>query len=410
MKLKASHGEYINGRPPYGYRRDPERRNHLIPDENMAPVVKRMFDMAFNGCTNYQIARAFKEEKIPRSGAYKLTRDGRYVLDPDCEDPFEWSRCSVRDMLSNQTYLGHLFSQKTSHRCFKDKRVIHNPEEAWIKLYIDHEALVDEEVFRVVQERTKVKKRRVVYADTNTYKGLMYCADCGYTMSYSRRKSDHNDSIGYYSCGQSRKHGNVRGCSHHYIKIEQVNELVLANIKRLQKWIKKDELGFVNHISTIAASEQETKRAALYKELAENEKRTQELDVLIQRMYEDHIFGRLSDSRYYTLSDSYEKECEELKNRVKEIKISISRRREMSRDAVKFVALMKGLDKVTEISKDLVYTLIEKICIHEKTLSKDGGMDVQVDIYYRHIGNIGDGKGHALIAPRIRRKNAANPL
>ena len=105
---------------------------------------------------------------------------------------------------------------------------------------------------------------------------------------------------------------------------------MLADIKRLQKWIKKDELGFVNHIRTIAASEQETKRAALYKELAENEKRTQELDVLIQRMYEDHIFGRLSDSRYYTLSDSYEKECEELKNRVKEIKISISRRREMS--------------------------------------------------------------------------------
>lgn len=77
FRTKALNGEFLGTTTPYGYRKSPENKHKLIPDEH-APIVQRMFQMALEGANCNTIARIFKAEKIPIPGAY--TRDMQGIL------------------------------------------------------------------------------------------------------------------------------------------------------------------------------------------------------------------------------------------------------------------------------------------------------------------------------------------
>ena len=98
-RISAERGEYVNGRPPYGYIKNPEQHNHLMPDPINAPVVKRIFDMCVSGKGCIEIARILKDDEIPRLSSYHLDKDGINTADQDDESRFEWSHRSVRDIL-----------------------------------------------------------------------------------------------------------------------------------------------------------------------------------------------------------------------------------------------------------------------------------------------------------------------
>ena len=46
---KRKQGKFIGSMPSYGYMRDPDDKGHLIPNPEYAPVVKKIFEMAYNG-------------------------------------------------------------------------------------------------------------------------------------------------------------------------------------------------------------------------------------------------------------------------------------------------------------------------------------------------------------------------
>ena len=52
-------------RAPYGYKKSPENKHKLIPDEN-APIVKRIFRIAVEGNSCGAIATTLKKELIPK--------------------------------------------------------------------------------------------------------------------------------------------------------------------------------------------------------------------------------------------------------------------------------------------------------------------------------------------------------
>ncbi len=48
--------------------------------------------------------------------------------------------------------------------------------------------------------------------------------------------------------------------------------------------------------------------------------RIKELDMLIERIYEDNVLGKISDDRFYRMSANYEKEQKELIAAMEEIR------------------------------------------------------------------------------------------
>ncbi len=55
MKARGTSGKHM-GKPPYGYRSDPQDKDHWILDEDAAPVVKCIFDLTIAGVDPSRIA------------------------------------------------------------------------------------------------------------------------------------------------------------------------------------------------------------------------------------------------------------------------------------------------------------------------------------------------------------------
>ena len=64
MKMKAEQGERLGGRPPYGYRKSDGDANTLVPDEDTAPVVKRIFSLCAAGNGPKRIATILTKEQV----------------------------------------------------------------------------------------------------------------------------------------------------------------------------------------------------------------------------------------------------------------------------------------------------------------------------------------------------------
>ncbi|MCD8294475.1 MAG: recombinase family protein, partial [Clostridia bacterium] len=63
-------GKRCSGAVPYGYRRDPEDKNHLLVDEDAAQVVRRVFQMAAEGHGTKEIADALSADGVMIPSAY----------------------------------------------------------------------------------------------------------------------------------------------------------------------------------------------------------------------------------------------------------------------------------------------------------------------------------------------------
>ena len=119
------------------------------------------------------------------------------------------------------------------------------------------------------------------------------------------------------------------------------------------------------------------------------------------------MFGRISDERFASLSADYEAESRKLKDRYNEIQTLLANYAQQSRDAKEFADLVEQYTNITELTEELLHTLIEKVVVHEKEVI-DGETVMRIDIYYRFIGKVGSEDDGILITPKTRR--ASIPL
>lgn len=69
-RQKGNAGLPTNNNCIYGYKKDPEQKNHWLVDEEAAQVVRRIYQMACEGHGAYEIARMLTQEKVDSPGFY----------------------------------------------------------------------------------------------------------------------------------------------------------------------------------------------------------------------------------------------------------------------------------------------------------------------------------------------------
>ena len=394
---KAYNGEYTAPYAPYGYRKDPADKHRLLPDER-APIVKRMFQMALEGKTCFAIAKELEREQVLTPRAYVMVKHGKYLTENRQKHPFSWSVLTVQHLLSNPVYLGKMVSQKASTRSFKDKRIEVRPEEEWIVVENTHEPLVDQSTFDTVQERLKVKKPDWTHNPRNIYRGLLYCGECGLRMVFSSTMGHRHGSTGMFGCAKFRRYGG-KDCSGHYIHLEELNEVVLEDIRRHASLSAADKKQYAKRLMSLSEQERDGERSSWKKEAERCANRLAELDVLVQKLYEDNVFGRIPAERYATLSETYEAEAAKLRERKMELRNMMDAYGKRSRNAEEFAALVAQYADIPCLTEELLNTLVEKIFVHEKEVI-DGKTFMRVEIYYRFIGNVGNGDDGELKAKK----------
>ena len=225
---KQRRGQFIGGKPMYGYKMHPTEKNKIVIDEEAAPVVRRMFAMALGGMSCRKIAETLNEEGVPTPAAYCGWNMGR-------KGPYAglWSGERISEMLQNETYLGHMVQGRTVKLSYKSKKCLKRKREDWVVVEHTHEPLVDGETFQTVQMLVNSRK----HTRSRTYdfllKGLIFCHECGYPLAVLNRKNAAGEDVLYFVCRTYQRFTKAGVCSCHSIKEQTLTGAVLTKVREV---------------------------------------------------------------------------------------------------------------------------------------------------------------------------------
>ncbi len=162
-------------------------------------------------------------------------------------------------------------------------------------------------------------------------------------------------------------------------------------LSRLQYWsqqAQQDKDRLLKRLLNASDKERSAARRKQAAELKKAEKRKAEVDGLFAKMYEDWSAGRITEYNFNMLSEKYQGEQKELDAKIQQLHEVIEAAVQTAVDAEKWVELMKQYVNPTELTAELLNTLIEKILVHEAVKGEDGSREQEVEIFYRFIGKI----------------------
>lgn len=400
LRARGMEGKHTTNNAIYGYRKSEEDKNQWVIDEEAAEVVRRIYRMSLEGKGPYEIARILSEEQIERPSYYLAKRGlGTCRSNNNTATPYVWRGATVRDILSKPEYMGHTVNFRSYKESYKDKRAKKTPKEDWVIFKNTQEAIVSEEMWNKVQELRKTVRRTDTVGEANPFTGLLYCADCGAKMYNHRggagrarnwkgelngkRRPDRDE----YNCSTYNlsRQSYDKQCSQHYIRTEVVRKLVLETIKAVSDYVITNEEEFINRIYSTSRDKQKESIRSLKRKIAQDTKRVNELNMLMKKLYEDNISGKLSDKRFEFMLSEFENEQDTLEISMENAKVEIEKYESDTVRADKFIELVKRYTDFSELTTPMLNEFVEKILVHEADYSS-GERVQEVEIYLNFIG------------------------
>lgn len=400
LRARGMEGKHTTNNAIYGYRKSEEDKNQWVIDEEAAEVVRRIYRMSLEGKGPYEIARILSEEQIERPSYYLAKRGlGTCRSNNNTATPYVWRGATVSDILSKPEYMGHTVNFRSYKESYKDKRAKKTPKEDWVIFKNTQEAIVSEEMWNKVQELRKTVRRTDTVGEANPFTGLLYCADCGAKMYNHRggagkarnwkgelngkRRPDRDE----YNCSTYNlsRQSYDKQCSQHYIRTEVVRKLVLETIKAVSDYVISNEEEFINRIYSTSRDKQKESIKSLKRKIAQDTKRVNELNMLMKKLYEDNISGKLSDKRFEFMLSEFENEQDTLEISMENAKAEIEKYESDTVRADKFIELVKRYTDFSELTTPMLNEFVEKILVHEADYSS-GERVQEVEIYLNFIG------------------------
>ena len=383
FKAKGESGKPLATQPPYGYKKDPEDKNHWIIDEPAAKVVREIFHLCISGFGPTQIANKLTEQKILCPSAY-LNSLERSCSTKTPENKHKWHTSTVSDILSNQAYIGDTVNFKFYSQSFKTQKTVMNDPSEWKIFKNTHKAIIDEETWKTVQ-RIREGRRRVKHlSDNGMLSGMLFCGDCGSGM-YQVRCHGWEHSKEYFNC--STYHQDREKCCSHQIRNVVVEKLLLEDLQHITAYAREHEESFVQIVNSTSskALDKELRNSRREHEKAQN--RIKQLDIVIQKLYEDKVLGCFSEERFQKMSADYEAEQQQLQKRVLELEAFMEQAKEKILNTKHFLELVHKYTDITKLNAQIVREFVEKILVY-RTITPEGKKIKQIEIIYNCIGSL----------------------
>ena len=391
LHAKFAAGQHICTYAPIGYKKHSEVKNLLEIDEETRWIVEKIFDLAYRGAGAAKITNILIDEQIPTAGWLNYTRYGKfahiYAEAPE-EKRYAWTISQVKCILKDEIYIGNSVHGKQTNISYKNKKKIRKPQEEWFRVENTHPAIISKDVFQQVQEQIASRRRKQQDGTTQIFAGLLKCADCGWAMSFGTNKQN-SKPYSYFNCTSYRQFGQKHAtCTAHYIRYDTLYTYVHARLMYWWQQAQADEAKLTERILKAGDRENDAQTKARTASLTRAEKRKEELDRLFSKLYEDWASERITEYNFNTLSKKYQTEQEELLVKIDKLTAELSAEQQSVIDAEKWIASIKKCARPTELTADLLNSLIEKIVIHEGKDSQNGMKAQPIEIYYRFIGKI----------------------
>ena len=384
FKSKGMSGKHLTGTVIYGYLWD-EKREHWLVDEEAAEVVRRIFSLTMEGYGPYQISKLLSEAKVEIPAVHLARFDEGVNRTKPVKDPYGWGSSTIVSILKKREYLGHTVNFKT-RKHFKDKKSHYVDESEWTIFENTHEAIIDQETFDNVQRiRGNVRRYPDGWGEAHPLTGLMYCADCGGKMYVHRTYN--GKRVPQYTCGQYGKYPIGSLCpTQHRIKAEAVLTLIADMLRTIAEYSRNDRAEFIRTVQETQAAQQTADISKKRKRLAAAQKRAEELERLICKIYEDNALGKLPDARYEALDAQYAKEQDALNAEITELEKAVTGYEQSRKSAEKFIALIDKYENFDTLTNIMLNEFVEKILVHERARKGSQDTTQEVEIYFNFVG------------------------
>ena len=351
---KQRKGQFIGGKPAYGYKMHPTEKNKIVIDEEVAPVVRRIFALALSGMSCRNIATRLNQEGIPTPATYAnlpVARPGPYTG--------LWSSERISEMLQNETYIGNMVQGRSVKISYKSKKCLRQAPANWVEVEGTHEPLVDGETFRKVQLLVGSRK----HTRSRTYdfllKGLIFCHECGYPLAVLNRKNARGEDVLYFVCRTYQRFTKAGVCTCHSIKEKTVTDAVVAKVREVcQACLKPDELLPMAR----EAVENAGKGSGLKMELQDLQSRIDSLTAKLDRMYTDRLNGLLPEADFQRIFSRIKGEREQLEEKRKALAFQ-QKSPVPSEDRAR--ELVQRFIETAGESRELLVSLIERVELTE---------------------------------------------
>ena len=184
LESKRKNGDYVGACPIYGYRKDPDNKNHLVIDEDAAHVVREIYRRRIDGASAQKIAGELNERGVLSPLAYKISRGLPHPTGGAADSPeAKWSAKAVIRILADETYTGVLVQGRQETYNHKLKNLVQKPAKDWARVENAHDPIISCTDFEAVAELMRRDMRCGRDSEKHDlFSGYLFCGDCQNTM------------------------------------------------------------------------------------------------------------------------------------------------------------------------------------------------------------------------------------
>lgn len=363
LHTMQSEGKWVGGCPPFGYKVDPEDKNHLVVDEVEGPIIKRIFDLFVNGHKINQIRDILNDEKVP---TFSITRNRSFEREGKSGNIYGyWSNTTLKKILKNRLYTGDMIQNRRSRVNYKYRKIVCNSEDKWIIVENTHEALVDKKTFEQVQELLPKQKQRNDKKEYFLLDGILKCADCGHNIGIRARRANGKTTT---VCNYYRKFKvEYNLCTNHGFDYDTLENGVIDVIKNVMNSLQTDRIE--------KAAQKECNESTTIESVKNNisklETDINNLKTSLDNMYMDKLANKVTEEMYERVHLKISKDIEAKEIKLKETRDYLNEIENSGETAEDLKTLVNEFVNVEHPTRDLILKLINHISIHE-----DGNIDV----------------------------------
>ena len=365
LEHKRKNGEFTGSFAPYGYLIDPNDKHKLIVDKEVAPIVKRIFDMYAQGYGYREICIRLNQENILNPSAYKASKNSKYVNNNENNSTAKgkWTTATIYRMIRNEYYIGTLVQGKSHMVSYKNKKVVRLPSDEWIRVFDAHKAIIDLDIWNNVQDRLKsrvrIQRNHNIVAPLS---GKVRCVCCGCSMAkqvyYNYSKTDK-----YYSLRCANYNNGALNCENTKsisgLKLESV---VLSEINKL--------LHNYCNMNDITIEYQDGKEKVedtinnIQKQITTKENQ-------ITKLFESYTEDLITKEQFKSLNEKFIKEIEQLKANLQKNNLILQKKQDKDYQITKRNEIIKKYSHIEELTKPIVDVFINMVYIDKVVPNED---------------------------------------
>lgn len=360
LEVKRKNGEFIGSFAPYGYQKSENDRNSLIIDPIAAGIVKDIFRMKLHGLSQDAIANRLNDMGILSPMEYKNAMGSNYQTSFKTSDKAVWSSVTVRRILENELYIGNLVQGRQTTPNHKVKKTVLKPEKDWVRIEKNHEAIISDRDFSIVQ-RLLGMDTRISPKQTEVYPlaGLIVCADCGAAMVRKNAYAG-GKKYQYYVCSRNKE---TKECSNHRIAVDRLEETVLQ-LLRVQISNILDLKQVMEKVSTIPFQELDIQE--LEKRIEQKEAEIGRCMELRNMLYEDMKDGIVSKEDYMELHEAYTQKRNSAEDAVRKMKQEIKDILASNTDKYKWLDYFAEHQDIDRLTRNVAVELIDRVKVIDR--------------------------------------------